>query len=108
MIKYNYANKLSNDEINVIWRKLNNDGEIEHVFSYTEKFAELLSDPAKAREVNREDRLEIEEWYAKCEIALRKMVNNVRYSNEQRDKFLERYTKCIKLSGHINQRSVAD
>ncbi|GMX64435.1 hypothetical protein Elgi_37040 [Paenibacillus elgii] len=108
MIKYNYANNLSDGERHDIWNKLNYEGEIEYVFSYTERFANLLSDPAKTREVNREDRLELEKWYAKCEIALSKMEDNVRYSKEIRDQYLERYNKCIEFSGHINQRSIAD
>lgn len=108
MFKENYSKNLTDDERNVIWRKLNQQGEIEHVFNYTEKLANSLSDPSKTRSVNREDRLELEEWYAKMELALKKMKDSNNYSPEVKVQYLERYNKCVELSGHINQRSISD
>ncbi|WDQ34963.1 hypothetical protein PTQ21_12260 [Paenibacillus marchantiae] len=108
MIKENYAKNLNDDERNVIWRQLNQQGEIEYVFNYTEKLADSLSDPSKTRSVNREDRLNLEEWYAKMELALKKMKDNNNYSLEVKAQYLDRYNKCIELAGHINQRSISD
>lgn len=108
MYKYNYANNLSIEERDNIWISLNREGEIEYVFSYTEKLANSMSDPSKFRSVNREDRLELERWFAKMEMALSKMFDNSRYSSDVVSQYQERYNKCVELSGHINQRSVAD
>lgn len=108
MIKENYANNLSMEERHAIWNKLNQPGEIDYVFNYTEKFANSLHDPSKTKSVHREDRLELEKWYAKMELALKKMKDNSRYSPEIKAQYLERYKKCIELSGHISQRSIAD